>query len=71
MATSITDLPESRRISHGRTHGERWDALRYACAVQVHRPTVPVAAIYRAIGWIVLAVILVPLALHLVLRVVR
>jgi hypothetical protein len=64
-------LPAHRQVAYGRTHGERWDALRYACAVQGYKAPLPVAAIYRAIGWVVLAVLLVPLALHFVLLAVR
>jgi len=64
-------LPEHRRISTGRTFAQRFDAVRYASPVQGYRAPAPVAAIYKAIAWVVLAVILVPLALHLLLPLVR
>lgn len=63
-------LPDDRRIAHGRTHAARWNALDYACSVKGYQPPAPVAAIYKAVGVIVLAVLLVPLALHLAMRLV-
>jgi len=61
-------LPAHRRLSHGRTHSQSWDALDYACPVKGYRPAVPVAPFARVLAIICGAALLVPLIVHAIAR---
>jgi hypothetical protein len=61
-------LPAARRIATGRTHAAPWDPVRYSCALEVHRPLPPIKPIFVGIATVAAIAVLVPLALHIVLR---
>lgn len=57
-------LPTHRRISHGRTHAQRWDAIDYACPVKGYVAAPHLGKVCKVIFAVVLFAIAAPIAVH-------
>ena len=59
-------LPNARRIAHGRTHSQSWNALDYACPVKGYVAAPQFGKACKAVFAIVVLLICTPLVVHFI-----